>query len=64
MAQRTISREEVRLTVNNPDYTRPGDFGATNYYRELSGRTLRVTLGGDVFGGARRVVITVALGKR
>lgn len=50
MTQRRISREEVRLTVNNPDYIRPGDFGATNYYRELNGRTLRVALASHPFG--------------
>jgi hypothetical protein len=60
MASRSISDEEVLLTVNNPDFTRPGDYGATNRYRSLHSRLIRVTVGQGL-EGAQRVVITVAL---
>ena len=64
MVLRRVTDEEVRLTVNNPHYVRPGDFGATNYFREIGGRVVRVTVGERPFNGSKRVVITVAVQQR
>jgi len=40
---------------------KPGDFGATNYYKEIDGRTIRVTLGPSLRNASDTVIVTVAI---
>jgi hypothetical protein len=60
MIERNITERQVWLTVNNPDRIAPGIDGATNYYREIDGRTIRVTVGSSAWDVRRRIIVTVA----
>ena len=60
MIERGVSENEVAITIRQPDRTRPGDNGATNYYKDINGRIVRVTVGSDIRDINKRYVWTVA----
>ncbi len=67
MAERNISADEIRLVINNPDSTAPANDGATNAWRRLHNRNLRVTYIVTRVGQGKQkkstmFVITVAVG--
>ena len=43
MDVRGIAEWEIKLTMNQPNSTGPARDGATNYWKEIGDRTLRVT---------------------
>jgi hypothetical protein len=61
MQLREVSEEAVRLAVRRPDWTSPAAFGATNYWKEIDGRTIRVTVGPTLTDPNARVVWTVSI---
>lgn len=61
MVARDISHDEVRLVLNNPDSTAPGDDGATNAWRWLNDRRLRITFSKTSVGKGKRKQTTVLI---
>jgi len=61
MIMRGVSQAEAELTFRRPDRSAPGDNGATNYYEDIDGRTIRVTVGSDLFDPKALVFVTVAV---
>ncbi len=43
MAVRKITPGEVLLALNNPDRSAPARYGATNFWKYIDGRVIRVT---------------------
>lgn len=61
MALRLVTLAEVNETYRNPDYTRPGKAGATNYHKRFGAHKIRVTAVLHRDGSGRVAVKTVTI---